>query len=55
MKVVKLQSARVSLTADNLYVFTARKGLNPQYDFTGGTDYEYTPTRTFSVGLELNF
>jgi hypothetical protein len=55
MKAARFQSARVVITADNLHVFTARKGMNPQHNFTGGTTYEYTPTRTFSVGLELNF
>ncbi|MFA5849218.1 MAG: SusC/RagA family TonB-linked outer membrane protein [Bacteroidales bacterium] len=54
MKLMKFQGARITLTADNLYVFTALKGMDPQYNFTGGTGFSYTPARTISVGLNLN-
>ena len=55
LKRMNVKSARVSVTADNLKVFTALKGMDPQYNLTGGTGYSYTPTRTISVGLDLNF
>ncbi len=29
--------------------------MDPQYNFSGGTDYDYSPNRTYTVGIELNF
>jgi outer membrane protein OmpA-like peptidoglycan-associated protein len=29
--------------------------MDPQYNFTGGTDYDYSPNKTYTVGIELNF
>lgn len=55
MRAVKFQDVRITLTADNIFIATARKGLNPQFDFKGGTYYSYTPSRTVSMGLILNF
>ena len=52
---ISLKSLRIFASADNLYMFTALKGMNPQYNFTGGTSYSYTPTRTVSLGLDINF
>ena len=52
---IKLQSVRLTVTADNLHVFTALKGMDPQYNFTGGTGYSYTPSRTISMGLDIRF
>ena len=52
---ISLKSLRVFATADNLYMFTALKGMNPQYNFSGGTSYSYTPSRTISLGLDINF
>jgi hypothetical protein len=54
MKYMKFKAVRLTLTADNLYVFTALKGMDPQYNFSGGTGFSYTPSRTISVGLNLN-
>ena len=55
VKKLNIKSARVSFTADNLKLFSALKGMDPQYNFTGGTGYSYTPSRTVSVGLDINF
>ncbi|MBP9987377.1 MAG: TonB-dependent receptor [Bacteroidales bacterium] len=55
LKAINFKAIRLSLTADNLYVFAARKGLDPQYNFTGGTGYTYTPSRTVSLGVDLKF
>ncbi len=51
---MKFKAVRLTLTADNLSVFTALKGMDPQYNFSGGTGFSYTPSRTISVGLNLN-
>jgi len=47
--------ARVFCTADNLYLFSHLDGMDPQYNFTGGSDYTYTPTKTIACGLDINF
>ena len=52
---MRMHSLRVSISADNIKLFSALKGMDPQYNFTGGTGYSYTPTRTVSVGLDLTF
>ena len=54
-KAIGMKALRVSLSADNIKLFSALKGMDPQYNFSGGTGYSYTPTRTISVGLDLKF
>ena len=29
--------------------------MDPQYNFSGSTDYVYTPNKTWSLGFEINF
>jgi len=55
LKAIKFKAIRFSLTADNLYLFSALKGMDPTYNFTGSTGYSYTPARTISLGLDLKF
>lgn len=55
MKAINMKSLRLSVTADNVYIFTALKGMDPQYNFSGGSGYTYTPSRTVSVGLDITF
>lgn len=55
LKAMHFKGLRVFVTADNLWVFSARKGLDPQYSLTGSTGYSYTPTRTISLGLNFKF
>lgn len=52
---IGVKSLRVFALGDNLALFSHLNGLNPQYNFTGGTDYSYTPTRTISFGVDINF
>jgi len=52
---LKMKGLRVSLTADNLYLFNALKGADPQFNFSGSTSFSYTPSRTLSVGLDIKF
>lgn len=51
----KLNSVRVFGSVDNLALFTHLEGMDPQYNFTGETDYSYSPNRTISLGIEVNF
>ncbi|MFA5642469.1 MAG: SusC/RagA family TonB-linked outer membrane protein, partial [Bacteroidales bacterium] len=55
VKSINMESVRVTFTVDNLHVFTTLKGMDPQYNFTGGTGYSYTPSRTISMGLDIRF
>lgn len=52
---IGLQGAKVFASGDNIALFTHLKGMDPQYNFTGGTNYDYSPNRTYTIGLEVNF
>lgn len=52
---VDIETVRFTATGDNLFLFTRLKGMDPQYNFSGGTTYVYTPSRTISFGVELKF
>ena len=55
MKSAGLNAVRLFGSVDNLALFTHLQGMDPQYSFSGGTNYDYTPNRTYSVGIEVNF
>ncbi|CAL2103615.1 SusC/RagA family TonB-dependent receptor precursor [Tenacibaculum sp. 190130A14a] len=51
-----VDNLRVSLTGENLYLKSKRKGLDPQYNLAGtpaGNDFN--PARIISVGLNVSF
>ena len=50
-----LTGLRLYTSMDNLALFTHLDGMNPQNNFRGSTDYNYTPNKTLSVGLEVKF
>jgi TonB-linked SusC/RagA family outer membrane protein len=56
-----MESIKVYFTGNNLYTFTKYPGLNPEVDITGwDTGIEkkaniYPQTRTFTLGIQLNF
>ncbi len=39
---------------DNVALFTAKKGIDPQRNFTGTSDATYPPIRTLTFGLNVN-
>lgn len=55
MSKIGVESIRISAVADNIMLFSYLKGMNPQFNFSGGTDYVYTPTRSISLGLDITF
>lgn len=55
MNKVGIENLRFFAVADNLYTITAKKGMDPQYNFIGTQDYKYTPNRTISLGVDLKF
>ena len=54
-KKLKLENVRFTATGDNLVLFNHLKGMDPQYNFTGGTNYGYVPVRTVSFGIDVTF
>ena len=52
---IGIRGAKIFGSVDNLCLFTHLKGMDPQYNFTGGTDYDYSPNKTYTIGLEVNF
>lgn len=49
------KSFRLSLSAENLWQFNARKGLNAAAEFNGIVYNSYLPARTLTAGLTLAF
>lgn len=47
---ISMKSARVYFTASNLFTITGYKGFDPELG-----DYNYPPTRSFTVGLNFSF
>ena len=52
---VMLKSARLNLTAENLFMLKARQGLNPLANYSGVTYNEYMPSRNITLGLNVSF
>lgn len=50
-----INKLRLFAAADNIALFSARKGLDPRQNFTSATTALYTPIRTISGGLNITF
>ena len=50
-----LNNVKVYGSCDNVALFSHLDGMDPQYNFSGGTNYSYSPNRTMTFGLEVNF
>lgn len=50
-----ISNIRIFATGDNLFLISALKGMDPQYNFTGSQDYTYTPVRNITFGFDLKF
>ena len=51
----RLNNVKVYGSCDNVALFSHLDGMDPQYNFSGGTTYSYSPNRTMTFGLEVNF
>jgi TonB-linked SusC/RagA family outer membrane protein len=51
---IALNGLQIFFNVDNAYLFTAKKGMDPQRAFTGTSDATYTPFRTVSLGFTAN-
>ena len=52
---IDLTGIRFFGSIENAYLLCARKGMDPQYSFGGTTSNVYSPARTFSFGLNIQF
>lgn len=51
-----LTGLQLSISGDNLWLHSKRKGFNPSTSETGGSDmYRYSPLSTFTFGVKANF
>lgn len=51
-----LDDLRISITGENLYINSERKGLDPQYNLAGtAPGDDFSPARIISLGLNLSF
>ncbi len=50
---IKMTGAQFYVNVDNAWLFTKRKGMDPQREFNGTSDASYTPFRTISFGTTL--
>ena len=55
VKKIGLGNVRVFTSMDNVALFSHLDGMDPQYNFSGGTGYDYVPNKTFTIGLEVKF
>ena len=47
---------RIYAAGENLWFWSARKGLDPRYSYTGNTTVAvYSPVRTISGGIQVTF
>ena len=52
-KKAHIERARLYFAGDNLWLKSARKGLDPRQYLSGEVGYGYTPMSTFSIGVNL--
>ena len=52
---LKINGLQFFVNVDNAWLFSAKKGADPQRAFNGTADATYTPFRTTSVGTTINF
>ena len=56
VKKVGMSKVRIYTMGENLIFWSARKGLDPRYSFTGNTTVTvYSPVRTISGGVQITF
>jgi len=52
---IDLEGVTVTLACENLFTVTARKGMNPQENFSGTQSNTFVTPRVFTVGLNVKF
>ena len=52
---IDLDAVALTIACENLFTSTARKGMNPQQNFSGTQSNTFVTPRVFSVGLNVKF
>ncbi|MDE7092538.1 MAG: hypothetical protein K2O43_03835, partial [Muribaculaceae bacterium] len=52
-KKIDLQAVRLSFSAENVHMWSARKGMNPMMSIGGGQSNYLVPSRVFTFGLNV--
>lgn len=52
---IKAKGASIFLNAENVYLFSHRKGTNINQSFSGTNSNIYTPSRILTAGINVNF
>ena len=52
-KKASIENCRIYLTGDNIWLKSARKGLDPRQDISGATAFGYSAMSTYSIGVSL--
>jgi TonB-linked SusC/RagA family outer membrane protein len=52
---MKLQNINVGFFMDNVFILSARKGMNPTYSWSGGQGAYFVPNRTYTFQLSVKF
>jgi hypothetical protein len=52
---IDLDGVAVTVACENVFTKTARKGMNPQQNFSGTQSNTFVTPRVFSVGLNVKF
>lgn len=52
---IMVKGARLSVSAENMFMLKARQGLNPQGNYSGVTYNEYLPAKTITLGVNVSF
>lgn len=55
IKAFGIEALRVFASAENVFILTKRKGMNPQQNFGGTTSNVYLPSRFVSFGVNITF
>lgn len=51
---ISVKGIMLNASVENLVTFTSLKGMNPQYNFIGGSNDTYGTARVFNVGVTLD-
>lgn len=51
---IGVKNLALTISGENLFLFSARKGMNPMESFDGETSSQYTPSRVVTLGLKFN-
>ena len=55
MKAIQANTARIYVSADNVAMFSKRKGLDPRQYTYGYSAANYSAIRALSLGININF